>query len=67
MKLHRKTAVKLVGKKVDSYKRLFGYYPLLVFARDGDYYTKNAVGVCCKIPDSEEDFNCYDYDFVCKV
>ena len=54
----------LVGKKIDCYKRRFGYYPMEVIEINGVPYVKDAVGVCMPIPEKETDFNCTDFDFV---
>ena len=64
MRLYKKSAEKLVGKKVDSKRRLFGYYPIEIIKINGELYAKDAVGVCSPIPEKEDDFNCFNYDFV---
>ena len=64
MRLCKKSAEKLVGKKVDSKRRLFGYYPIEIIKINGELYAKDAVGVCSPIPEKEDDFNCFNYDFV---
>ena len=64
MRLCRKNAEKLVGKKVDRERRLFGCYPIEIVKIKGELYAKDAIGVCSPIPENEDDFNCYVYDFV---
>ena len=64
MRLCKKNAEKLVGKKVDRRRRIFGYYPIEIIKINGELYAKDAAGVCSPIPESENDFNCYNYDFV---
>lgn len=64
MKLYQGNAKELVGKKIDCYKRRFGYYPMEVIEINGVPYVKDAVGVCMQIPEKETDFNCTDFDFV---
>ena len=64
MKLYQGNAKELVGKKIDRYKRRFGYYPMEVIEINGVPYVKDAVGVCVPIPEKETDFNCTDFDFV---
>ena len=64
MKLYKVIAKDLVGKKIDCHVRRFGYYPMEVFECDGEYYVKDAVGVCMPIPEEEDNFNCHWFDFV---
>lgn len=64
MRLCKKNAEKLVGKKVDRKCRIFGYYPIDIVKINGELYSKDANGACSPIPESENDFNCYNYDFV---
>ena len=64
MRLHQGNARELVGKKIDRYHRMFGYYPMIVIEINGELYVKDAVGVCMPIPDKENDFNCVNFDFV---
>ena len=64
MRLCKKNAEKLVGKKVDRNLRIFGYYPIEIVKINGELYAKDAVEVCSPIPENENDFNCYNYDFV---
>lgn len=64
MRLYEEIARKLVDKKIDCHKRMFGYYPMLICERDGRYYTKDNVGACCQILESKDDLNCYYFDFV---
>lgn len=64
MRLYKKSAEKLVGKRVDRKRRIFGYYPIEIIKLNGELYAKDANGVCSLIPESEDDFNCYNYDFV---
>lgn len=65
MKLCIKNAKELIGQRVDCNKRMFGQYPLIIKQRkDGTIYTKDTHGVCCDVPEREDDFNCYYYDFV---
>ncbi len=64
MKLYQRNAKDLVGKKIDCYRRRFGYYPMTVIEINGELYVKDAVGVCMPIPEKETDFNCHDFDFV---
>ena len=56
MKLYQGNAKELVGKKIDCYKRRFGYYPMEVIEINGVPYVKDAVGVCMPIPEKETDF-----------
>lgn len=64
MIITQENAKELVGKKIDSHRRLFGYYPFTVFERDGIYFLKNAVGCCSEIPPERDKFNARHYDFV---
>lgn len=64
MRLYQGNAKQLVGKKIDRYRRLFGYYPMMVIEINGELYVKDAVGVCMPIPEKEADFNCPVFDFV---
>ena len=64
MRLYKQKAKNLVGKKIDCYHRRFGYYPMEVIERNGEYFVKDAVGVCMRIPENESDFNCPEYDYV---
>lgn len=65
MKLYIENAKKLIGQRVDCYKRMFGQYPLIIKQRkDGTIYAKDTHGVCCDVPEKESDFNCYYFDFV---
>lgn len=65
MRLYAEKARELVGKKIDRWRRMFGYYPMEVKQwLDGTLYLKDAVGVCMPIPEREDDFNCQEYDFV---
>ena len=67
MRLYKKNAEKLVGKKVDSKRRLFGYYPIEIIKINGELYAKDAVGVCSPIPEKEDDFNCFNYRTICNM
>ena len=64
VRLYKQKAKNLVGKKIDRYRRLFGYYPMEIIEINGEYYVKDAVGVCMPIPEKETDFNCPEYDYV---
>ena len=64
MKLYQGNAKELVGKKIDSHNRRFGYYPMEVIEINGELYLKDANDVCMPIPEKETDFNCQDFDFV---
>lgn len=64
MKLYQGNAKELIGKKIDSHHRRFGYYPMTVIEINGELYVKDAVGVCMAIPENETDFNCQEFDFV---
>lgn len=64
MKLYKENARKLVGKKIDCYRRLLGYYPMTVVEINGELYVRDAIGVCMPIPEKETDFNCQRFDFV---
>ena len=65
MRLYIEKAKELIGQRVDCYKRMFGNYPLIIKQReDGTIYTKDTCGVCCDVPERENDFNCYHYDFI---
>lgn len=64
MKLYKEKAKELIGKKIDCKVRRFGYYPMEIKEIDGELYLKDTNGVCMKIPEKEDDFNCHVYDFV---
>lgn len=64
MRLYQGNAKELIGKKIDSYRRMCGYYPMTIIEIDGRLYVKDAAGVCMPIPEREDDFNCVNYDFV---
>lgn len=64
MRLYKETAKQLIGKRIDCYHRMFGYYPMTVVERNGELYVRDAIGVCMSIPEKETDFNCVHYDFV---
>lgn len=64
MRLHQGNAKELIGKKIDLYRRMGGYYPMTIIKIDGRLYVKDAAGVCMPIPEREDDFNCVNYDFV---
>lgn len=65
MKLYIDKAKELIGQRVDCYRRMFGNYPLIIKQReDGTIYTKDTHGVCCDVPEREDDFNCYHFDFI---
>ena len=64
MRLYVGNAKALVGKKVDCHRRMLGAYPLSIVERDGNLYTVDDRGVCSPIPEKEDDFNCYIFDFV---
>lgn len=63
MKLYQGNAKKLVGKRIDCYRRRFGCYPMTVVERKGELFVIDAAGVCMPIPEKETDFNCVDFDF----
>lgn len=64
MKLYQGNAKQLIGKKIDRYRRRFGYYPMTVVEINREAYVRDANGVCMPIPEKETDFNCQDFDFV---
>lgn len=64
MRLYQGNAKELIGKKIDSYRRMGGYYPMTIIEIDGRLHVKDAAGVCMPIPEREDDFNCVNYDFV---
>ena len=63
MRLYQGNAKKLVGKKIDCYRRMGGYYPMEIIEIGGIPYVKDAVGVCMPIPEKEEDFNATHFDY----
>lgn len=64
MRLYKKEAEKLVGKKIEREIRRLGYYPMEIINANGELYVKDANGVCMPIPEKKDDFNCVSYDFV---
>lgn len=64
MRLYQGNAKELIGKKIDLYRRMGGYYPMTVIEINGRLYVKDSAEVCMPIPEREEDFNCVNYDFV---
>ena len=70
MKLYIDNAKELIGERVDCYKRMFGNYPLIIKQReDGTIYTKDTLGVCCNVPEKEDDYNymCYLSDSIIRM
>ena len=63
MRLYQGNAKKLVGKKIDCYRRMGGSYPMETIEMGGIPYVKDAVGVCMPIPEKEEDFNATHFDY----
>ena len=63
MRLYQGNAKKLVGKKIDCYRRLGGRYPMEIIEIGGIPHVKYAIGVCMPIPEKEEDFNAIHFDY----
>ena len=63
MRLYQGNAKKLVGKKIDCYRRTGGYYPMEIIELGGIPHVKDAIGVCMPIPEKEEDFNATNFDY----
>lgn len=63
-KLTLEIAKKNVGKYIDCYRRLFGYYPMKIIEINGVPHLKDSFDVCMKIPEKETDFNCQSYDYI---
>lgn len=63
MRLYQGNAKKLVGKKIDCYRRTGGYYPMEIIEIGGIPHVKDAGGVCMPIPEKEEDFNATNFDY----
>lgn len=63
MRLYQGNAKKLVGKKIDCYRRIGGCYPMEIIEFGGIPHVKDAVGVCMPIPEKEEDFNATNFDY----
>ena len=63
MRLYQGNAKKLVGKKIDCYRRMGGCYPMEIIEIGGIPHVKDAVGVCMPIPEKEEDFNATNFDY----
>ena len=64
MRLYKGNAKKIIGKKIDMNRRMLGYYPMEVVETNGELYVIDATGVRMPIPEKEDDFNCFDFDFV---
>lgn len=64
MRLYKGNAEKIVGKKIDRYKRMFGCYPMEVVKTNGELYVIDSAGVRMPIPEKETDLKCFDFDFV---
>ena len=63
MRLYQGNAKKLVGKKIDRYRRSGGYYPMEIIELNGIPHVKDANGVCMPIPEKEDDFNATIFDY----
>lgn len=63
MRLYQGNAKKLVGKKIDCYRRTGGCYPMEIIEMGGVPHVIDAVGVCMPIPEKENDFNCTHFDY----
>lgn len=50
MRLYQENAKKLVGKKIDCHRRMFGHFPMTIIEIGGKLFTKDAHGVCSPIP-----------------
>lgn len=64
MRLYKGNAEKIVEKKIDMHRRMGGCYPMEVVETNGELYVTDAAGVRMKIPEKEDDFNCFNFDFV---
>ena len=64
MRLYKGNAEKIVGKKIDRHRRMFGFYPMEVVKTNGQLYVIDAAGIRMEIPEKEDDFNCFNFDFV---
>jgi hypothetical protein len=64
MRLYKGNAEKMVGKKIDRHRRMFGRYPMEVVETNGELYVIDTDGVRMPIPEKETDFNCFVFDFV---
>lgn len=64
MRLYKGNAEKIVGKKIDMHRRMGGCYPMEVVETNGELYVIDAAGVRMLIPEKEDDFNCFCFDFV---
>lgn len=64
MRLYKGNAEKIVGKKIDMNRRMGGCYPMEVVKTNGELYVIDAAGVRMLIPEKEDDFNCFGFDFV---
>ena len=56
-------ANKNIGKYIDCYKRLFGYYPMKIVEINGNPYVKDKNDVCMPIQKSQ-DLNSHKYDYI---
>lgn len=66
MRLHKGNASKYVGCVLDSKKRMFHYYPLLVKEINGKYYYRDATNTMMPVPDENDLFNSVYFDEVLK-
>lgn len=51
-----------LGKKIDSSRRRFHYYPLEVIEINGKPYYKDSKKVCMTIPEAKDKFNSVYFD-----
>lgn len=63
MRLTTENARLYEGKKLDTHRRMFHHYPLEVKKINGEYFVKDSVGVCYKVPSPKENFDRIDFDF----
>lgn len=64
MILTKDIAKKHVGKYIDSYKRLFGHYPMkIIVLPDGVIGLKDATDTITRIEDTGSNVRHYDYMF----
>ena len=64
MRLTQENAHLYEGKKLDTNRRLFHYYPLEVKKINNEYMVKDRVGVCMPVPPEKDLFNRIDFDFI---
>lgn len=62
MRLYKEAANKLVGKKVDRKRQMFGHYPIEIVKINGELYAKDANGGVEEIKLDEEYYLFQVYD-----